>query len=54
MVDTRELDLMVILGATIGALHRSGTTDQAIRETVEGALKVATATDALSKPDEAQ
>jgi hypothetical protein len=38
---TTETDLMVILGATIGALHRSGVSDRLIRATTEDAIKAA-------------
>jgi fluoride ion exporter CrcB/FEX len=38
---TTETDLLVILGAAIGALHRFGTSDRVIRATTEGAIKAA-------------
>jgi hypothetical protein len=40
-MNTAETDLVVILSATVGALHRVGVTDQAIREVVETAISAA-------------
>jgi fluoride ion exporter CrcB/FEX len=46
-----QLDVMVILGGAIGALHRLGVSDRLIEATVRDALKAAHAADALIPKD---